>query len=280
MPSAKNLLSRIAGFSKPMAFFIIGFCELSFAKEVDVDPFVDDQSIHLTIQRSFLLAQQKVFLVVDGEKATERSISSRVGRLSGKFDSIEIGLDRWLSDLNVDIVLRRDPSFSIPMRARQTVRIGPFKGSLPLDGDLILDRSNIDIFFRPPFQTLSFRFDEGHRFEILPSIHFHRIDFYLQFTDGLMARQQGTYPTVGLKLQIRNGQQKRPTFWISAQALKTDQFSFQKLNFGGEWHLIKFKKIHLDLHAGVEASLATFSEPKSTGQFDELRPYVGLGVSF
>jgi hypothetical protein len=280
MFSSKNLLSRIAVFSKPIACFMVALSEISFATEADGSLSGDVRPIHLTIQRSFVLAQQKVVLVADAEKATERSISSRVGRLSGEIDAVEIGIDKWLSDVNLDIVLRRDPSLSIPMRARQTIRIGPFKGSLPLDGDLFLDRLNIDIFFRLPFQMLRYQLNEGRLVEILPAIHLHRIDFDLQFTDGFKARQQGIFPTLGLKLQIREGQQIRPNIWMYAQALRTDEFSFQKLNLGVDWHLTNFKQLHLSVNAGVEANRATFRDLKYTGQFDEVRPYVGIGLLF
>ena len=226
------------------------------------------------------MTRRDVFLLVDENMASERSISNRIGRSNGTVESLEVNLFRLYGDASAELLLQRDSVSVIQMRARQTIRLGPFKGSLPLDGTLELGRSNLDLFIGLPVDIMKISLSDLAWIRIDPSLHLHRIDFDLRFSDGLQARQDGMYPSIGLRVGFHRAGQLRPLLWLSGKVFKTGEFSYRNLSFGFEWPAFKYERSFIGLRAMLEESSAHFSDINYKVSFKELRPTVGVIAVF
>ena len=239
-----------------------------------VPAFADQTSLTVSRGRSQDFQRLSIDFVVDANKTSEKSINDRLGQLRNQSEHTSVHFDSIVDRLSLYVAHANNGLQSIPMRARQQIRIGPLKGSIPLDGQLLLSRSTLDL------ATELYKVEGSHvlpellsRYDLkfAPALRLQWINMDLRFSDGLDSSQSGMLPSVGVRLSARSLQDSLPSFSVFAHALKVESLDYLGYGVLVHWPIVKKHPFGIGIQSAFESNQAGFSDAGLKGALTERR---------
>ena len=230
----------------------------------------------LSLSRGIGVTAPTVQISGDVGLSTEKTLSGRIGRLRNSTESMGIELMGLAQGAGVSMVLRSEQSEATQVVARKKIDIGPFTGSIPVNGYLLLERSGLDFFIRlPNYIPSSLR---GHGFEIQmePSIHFDRLNLSADFSDGRVNSFAGTLPSLGMKWRGYKQGTGDSNVWLQAQALRFNELNYLRYGIGAEHAVLREKYVDMKMIIYFESIYERFTATHTQGLIREYRGFVTL----